>query len=135
MTKTMANRNIAHHADVYPETEAQGYGEMSYTPRGYWTGHLPHRLREIYNDLIRRQRFVPTIYSYRTPIAWKDGDTWIIPAVSYSMTTAKHQSYLWQLRGSVSIPIDCGLEEYTRYRDGFSIYSRYEGRYGTVRAA
>ena len=132
MVTKLSNRNVVAHADVYPETDAEGYGAVSYTFRGYWTGHLPKRLVAIFNEVIRRQKFVPTIYSYGTPIAWKDGDVWIIPHVSYSITTSKHQSYLWQLRGAVRIPWDCGQEEYFAYRDGRSRFTPYIGRYGLV---
>lgn len=45
---------------------------------------------------LRRARFV--IYSYATPIAWQtvDGE-WVAPAVRYSPTTTRHQSYLYAL--------------------------------------
>lgn len=33
-----------------------------------------------------------TIYSYATPIAWRDNGEWIIPDVKYSVTTSRHQS-------------------------------------------
>ena len=32
------------------------------------------------------------VYSYETPIAWHDGNGWVMPAVKYSMTTATHQA-------------------------------------------
>jgi len=34
------------------------------------------------------------IYSYGTPIAWYGTYGWNIPAIKYSMTTSKHQSYV-----------------------------------------
>lgn len=34
-----------------------------------------------------------TVYSYSTPIAWKNEDSvWIVPDVKYSVTTSAHQS-------------------------------------------
>lgn len=34
------------------------------------------------------------IYSYATPIAWRVGDKWFVPAVRYSVTTSKHQGII-----------------------------------------
>lgn len=32
------------------------------------------------------------VYSYSTPIAWFDGETWTIPPIKYSPTTSRHQN-------------------------------------------
>lgn len=61
----------------------------------------------------REDSIVQVIYSYNTPIAWLDAGQWIRPLVSYSVTTSKHQSYLWPLNAEV-IPWDCALDEYMR---------------------
>lgn len=122
--------SIAHHSlfDAVrhcPDREVQGHGSMSYTPNGYQTGRLPNRLWEILRDLRTRQTYIPMIYSYGTPIAWFDREhgVWVKPDVSYSMTTGRQQSYV----GGISIPRDCGWEEYLRYVSGKMVYSRWDG--------
>lgn len=56
------------------------------------TGILPHEhaitLRVLYTD----SRLAYVVYSYDTPIAWRDTDgNWTVPDVKYSTTTSKHQ--------------------------------------------
>lgn len=96
-------------------------------------GILPTRLVNILDQRFQAGTIRQVIYSYSTPIAWLDGDTWVVPDVRYSPTTAsKHQSQLWRLRDSVSIPWDCGIEEYQRVLEGHMIYSRgYGNKLGT----
>lgn len=98
-------------------------------------GYLPERLRRILDDGFRQGRIRTVVYSYSTPIAWLDGDTWIYPDVRYSATTSiRHQSKLWRL-SPVRIPADCGIDEYSAYLTGRSVYSPgYSGKLGTVRA-
>lgn len=133
---TTTNALVPSRAVSRPTEEHTGRGAMSYTPRGYWTGHLPYKLAERFHEAVQRDRFVPTIYSYGTPIAWKEGDAWIVPAVSYSMTTAKHQSYLhggWQRIGLPNIeyvPADVSREEIDRVAAGLMTFGP---RYGTMR--
>jgi len=54
-------------------------------------GRLPHKA------LLEAQRdgnsITYTVYSYRTPIAWKVGNVWKFPKVRYSNTTSRHQYY------------------------------------------
>lgn len=94
-----------------------------------YSGQLPPRLSLILDERFRAGAISQVIYSYSTPIAWLDGDTWVIPAVSYSITTStKHQSQLYRLFSSVSvnltvkIPYDCGQDEYLRYVSGQMAY-------------
>lgn len=108
--------------------DAQGYGSLSTrsTPEGirrggYQTGHLPRRLAAIMRE--RADSIVQVIYSYSTPIAWLDAGAWIIPDVSYSPTTGKHQSYLWSLSARVSVPRDVSLQGYMRLLNGQDLYS------------
>jgi len=121
------NRNVPHLARHTPDYPIEGRGAVSYTERGHRSGYLPPRLKVIFSDIISRQRFVPTVYSYGTPIAWFDREhgVWVVPDVRYSVITAKHQSYLYQLGDYVSIPADCGLEEYTRYVSRQMIFDRW----------
>lgn len=98
--------------------DVEGYGSMwsKSTPEGlrrggYNLGYLPDRLRKIV--MKRADSITQVIYSYNTPIAWLDAGQWIVPQVSYSATTGKHQSYLWPLNAEI-IPWDCALDEYMR---------------------
>lgn len=53
-------------------------------------GELPTDWRNaIYND---NPSYV--VYSYATPIAWKCERGWVIPPVTYSATTSRHQSFV-----------------------------------------
>lgn len=98
--------------------DVEGYGSMwsKWTPegirRGGWSsGELPTRLAQVMRE--RDESIVQVIYSYSTPIAWLDAGQWIVPDVSYSPTTGKHQSYLSVL-GYELVPWDCPLDEYLR---------------------
>lgn len=73
------------------------------------------------------------IYSYGTPIAWLDAGAWIIPDVSYSVTTAKHQGHLWSLSARVSVPADVSLTGYMRLLNGQDVYAH--GKLYSPRAA
>ena len=103
------------------------------SPWAPYVGYLPKRLRVILNQRFKAGTIRQVIYSYSTPIAWLDGETWVVPDVRYGPTTStKHQSQIWRLRDSVSIPWDCGTEEYQRVLDGLMIYSRgYGNKLGT----
>lgn len=51
------------------------------------TGQLPEEFAE------EAHAAAYVIYSYATPIAWRDrSGRWVFPCVSYSRTTARHQS-------------------------------------------
>lgn len=120
---TIAQRDLARHIQHIPARDIDTYGAMSYTPNGYWTGYLPDRLVRVLSNLRDRQKYIPMVYSYGTPIAWYDAEhgAWVKPDVSYSVTTGKHQSYLWSL-SPVRIPADCGIGEYDRYVTRQMIY-------------
>ena len=120
---TVAQRDLARHIQHIPARDIDTYGAMSYTPNGYSTGYLPDRLVRVLSNLRDRQQHIPMVYSYGTPIAWYDREheVWVKPDVSYSVTTAKHQGYLWSL-SSVGIPADCGPREYERYVSKQMIY-------------
>lgn len=132
-TKRVANSDVARSAVNVPNYPIEGHGAVLYTPDGHGSGYLPKRVREIFYTL-KALGSVPTIYSYATPIAFWDAvhGEWIIPAVSYSTTTAKHQSYLYELHG-ISIPGDCGSgDEYHAFASRRSVYDRW---HNTVKAA
>lgn len=54
-----------------------------------WYGQLPAEWTRIYLNT----DVAYTVFSYKTPIAWQDGNgQWTVPAVTYSKTTSQHQS-------------------------------------------
>lgn len=94
-------------------------------------GYLPQRLRDILDASFRAGAIDQVIYSYSTPIAWRDNGQWIIPRVTYSQTTSsKHQSQLYRLSNAEYIPWDCSMEEYLRVIAGFMRYVPWNGAYG-----
>lgn len=91
-----------------------------YSP--YGGGYLPHGLQDIFRGM--RERISQTIYSYATPIALCIDGVWVIPDVKYSPTTStKHQSQLWCLVGSVSIPWDATREDVERIIARIMVYT------------
>jgi hypothetical protein len=78
------------HTPIASRTEFTA-GAMQGRIGRYGTGILPSDwLATFYRDTADGQAFI--VYSYKTPIAWERSDgTRVIPKVSYSMTTAKHQ--------------------------------------------
>lgn len=119
----VAQRDLAHHIQHVPARGIDTYGAMSYTPSGYATGYLPKRAKELLAALRDRQQSIPMVYSYGTPIAWfdREHEVWVKPDVKYSATSGKHQSYLWSLH-PVTIPADCGPQEYERYVSKQMVY-------------
>ena len=97
-------------------TDAYRAGVSRYAP---YLGYLPKRLKEILNERFRAGAVVQVIYSYSTPIAWLDAGQWIVPDVSYSITTSsKHQSQLYRLPGAIQIPHDEGINGYMGFLNG-----------------
>ena len=88
---------------------------------GMQFGWMSERLCRIIRE--RRANIDRVVYSYQTPIAWRDSGVWIVPDRRYSSTTGKHVSALWKLQG-LSIPDDCGVDEYMRVLSGLM---RFEG--------
>lgn len=56
------------------------------------TGSLPAE----FTASARAAQYV--IYSYETPIAWKENGAWVQPDVRYSLTTSNHQGALYRLQ-------------------------------------
>lgn len=101
-------------------------------PRSYapYVGYLPRRLQDILHERFRAGAIDQVVYSYSTPIAWRDNGVWIKPAVKYSQTTSsKHSPHI----AGRSIPYDAGIEEYMSVLEGRIEYNRYQGVYGTYR--
>lgn len=116
---------------------AQGYGNLKTCRQddGYThgTGILPRKLAAIF--YARRDSITQVIYSYGTPIAWLDAGAWIVPDVTYSVTTSKHQSYLYRLPSRLhSIPWDCSLDEYMRVLNGLMLFVGRGKDMRTIRA-
>ena len=103
-----------------------------------YVGYLPAPLKKILNARFVAGAISQVIYSYSTPIAWKDGDVWVIPDVSYSRTTScRHMPHVSRaLPYARYIPWDAGMEEYLRVVEGLTVYTRPRNRnaYGTYRA-
>lgn len=94
-TLTLAHgRNArAHRAEMIDRCHAgqawkNANGTLTGSPGSAWmTGRLPAEYRDA------AQHAVYVIHSYATPIAWQTADgEWIVPDVSYSSTTSRHQS-------------------------------------------
>lgn len=124
MFRNCSNRNVALHARRGEEARSST-GNMSVTsPRGMSYGWLSNQLRRILSALSDRDSIDLVIYSFATPIAWRDRGVWVIPDARYSIiTSSKHHSELWVLPDRLSIPEDCGVEEYERYVQGLMIYT------------
>ena len=104
-------------------------GNMSTEYRGHLgyagaTGHMPRAWERLYSARAASRAVVRVIYSYNTPIAWLDRDYgWIIPDVSYSVTSAKHQSQLYRLNGRhISAPWDATAEDMRRVLTGELVF-------------
>lgn len=85
------------------------------------SGRLPRAFRHLLSEAISARRVSQVIYSYSTPIAWLDSEHgWIIPDVSYSITTStKHQTHLYRLKGRrISLPYDATEEDAVRVLRG-----------------
>jgi len=123
------------HVNVVPAAlRGENYTSSSFSTDHYregftrygapYVGHLPRALQAVLNDRFSAGKIRQVIYSYSTPIAWLDGDTWIIPDVRYSATTStKHMTHLWRLPNRRSINWDTPLDEYLRVLDGLMIYT------------
>jgi len=99
-------------------------GKPGYVGGYYSSDWLTDRLANIVNT--RRENIRAVIYSYSTPIAWLDGDVWVVPDAKYSATTStKHATHLWKLPNRVWIPADCGVGD--EYEAFISRRSRYTG--------
>lgn len=97
-------------------------GNDWYGARLNYYGALPTRLKKILDRRRRDGKIRQVIYSYSTPIAWLDGDVWIVPDVTYSITTTKHQSELWRLNNRRGVPWDAGMDEYLQVLKGATRY-------------
>lgn len=144
---TVANRDVVRYANY--GRNAEGYGNLS-TRRidaryfAMWTGVLPTALKNVFSKRVRERKIHQVIWSYSTPIAWAEACpvtgkiVWIVPSVSYSVTTSKHQGHLWQLEGErYSIPHDVSYDEYMRVLSGQMIFGRHPvtGNYQTLPGA
>lgn len=93
----------------------------------YWsTGNMPHAWDRTYRSRVRAGKVRQVIYSYATPIAWLDEEYgWIIPQVSYSITTSsKHQTHLYRLRGRhIKLAWDATPEDAQRVLDGVMVFT------------
>ena len=73
-----------------------GFTLLKYWGGGSNVGSLPTR----FHPSIEGAEYV--VRSYATPIAWFKNGEWFVPPTFYSMTTRKHQGYLWGFSEPVS---------------------------------
>ena len=103
------------------------------------TGHMPKAWAHLFKGRVRKGAVSQIIYSYATPIAWKDSvHGWIIPQVSYSTTTSsKHQTHLYRLRGRhITLAWDATAEDAQRVLDGIMIFTTdTRGKVNGIKAA
>ena len=123
------------HVNVVPAAlRGENYTSSSFSTDHYregftrygapYVGHLPRALQAVLNDRFNAGKIRQVIYSYSTPIAWLDGDVWVVPKVSYSMTTScRHMPHLRHLPNRRSVKRDTPLDEYLRVLDGLMIYT------------
>lgn len=121
-----ANSNVVNFANA--DMNADGYGNMhtrnSADMFAVPTGHLPYRLADVLRKRFHAKHVTQVIYSYGTPIAWLDDDLWIIPEIKYSITTSKHQGYLYRLTGKTRrVEWDTPMDEYLRVLEGKMYYA------------
>jgi hypothetical protein len=64
------------------------HGSLRGEPAPYGPGTFG-RLPAMFRDSASHADYV--IYSYATPIAWHGPDGWVMPPVTYSVTTSKQQ--------------------------------------------
>lgn len=131
----ITNRDIVTEALAGRDAEANNMGNfwtMSKPTSLYSLHHwLSPELASIYNA--RREHITQVIYSFDTPIMWKDSGVWVCPDARYSVTTsAKHMSTLWKIDKRVNIPEDCGQEEYLRLLSGKMVYLPGYGKLGRI---
>ncbi|WNM66136.1 hypothetical protein SEA_DEJAVU_120 [Microbacterium Phage DejaVu] len=124
MYRNQNNDQIVFHAQCGADavTKSGNMSTENITGQLYaWhTGSMPKVWARYYRDRVSAGRVIQVIFSYSTPIAWKDRDYgWIIPSVSYSVTTsAKHQSQLYRLGGRhVYVPWDATADDLARVMD------------------
>lgn len=89
MTTRVAVR--ASHDLIRERTPFTTHGSMSGKTHRFigWGSRLPEAWKAVY----RHECPTYTVYSYATAIAWWSPEFgWTIPAVSYSVTTSKHQA-------------------------------------------
>lgn len=84
LSNSDAARAIARRDDF--ETHTGNLSGRAHTPGRYvYTGQLPRG----YAETVSAADYI--VFSYATPIAWHLPDGWVIPPVSYSVTTSRHQ--------------------------------------------
>lgn len=133
---TVTNREIATMAKRHISAVGRGAMSTDFYRDGFshygapYRGHLPQRLANILDARFIAGTIRQVVYSYSTPIAWQDGEVWIRPHVSYSVTTAKHQGSLYPL-APLDIPADAGMDEYLRVLEGHAVFHPHAGNLGT----
>jgi uncharacterized RmlC-like cupin family protein len=99
-----------------------------------YRGNLPHKISKTLDAFVGR--ITQSIYSYSTPIAVCIDGVWIVPDVTYSITTsAKHASQLYMLGGFHRVPWDATVEDVERIIAGQMKYVPSSDKIGRYVAA
>lgn len=87
MTTRIANKDAARlFRNLQPFQGSNFRGTTSFEGYGCMDRSLGHAFAVESADYV--------IYSYATPIAWHLAGVWVIPHTKFSVTTARHQSYV-----------------------------------------
>ena len=116
------------HSDIVPAALAgrtlANYSFSTEHKRRPGRGYLSRALHDVLSARYYAGAVTQVIYSYATPIAWLDGDAWVIPNVKYSATTScKHATHLYKLPNRVSVNWDTPMNEYLRVIAGLMVYT------------
>ena len=132
---TVSNKDVVLQADLDISSSSgsmhASIGQLRHISGSFsW---MPHKVREAINEHARNQgQAMDVIYSYDTPIAVRIGyGPWIVPDVSYSVTTGKHQ-YLVRhhMDNYVDVPYDATIGDIEGILDGYLEYSRASSTMG-----
>lgn len=88
----------------------EDFNSLSDSLKGYAdTSPMWGKLPEEWITRMRNDKVTYVIYSYNTPIAWKNAKgEWVVPNVRYSVTTSKHQGKVQTALSQISGGIDNG---------------------------
>lgn len=83
----------------------QGNSMSAFTYSAYMYGRLPLEWRKVLDANFVDIDYI--VYSFATPIAWRlKGDIWVMPAVTYSGFTSRHQFYVRRYLWSRFMPYE-----------------------------
>jgi len=90
----VANSNAGQHIASRTNFMGSNFYGQTQSPDPLYRAPIYGMLPDTHIALLESDNPSYIIYSYGTPIAWYGTYGWNIPAIKYSMTTSKHQSYV-----------------------------------------